>query len=373
MSEIKVNSVVNSTGDNDSGLDLSTNDQVIIKTANTTAVTVDSSQGVTVAGAFTSRGIDDNADATAITINNSEHVGIGETSPLGTLHVRTSDASLTSVNGNADDLIIENNGNCGMTIASSTTGEGNINFVDSGDTNIGRIQYHHSDNRMVFRTNDVERMRITNEGRFGFNTSPDSNRVFHIASNQDDAFIQMIEMTETGAKFGLDIFTSGTANNDNNSEFFRCRDTGAVRFRVMSDGDCQNNDNSYGGISDVKLKEQITDASSQWEDIKALRVRKFKLKEDVANGDSDALWKLGVIAQEVETSGMSGLVKDNPDLVEDDDGFFVDSGTVTKSVKYSILYMKAVKALQEAMTRIETLETANTDLEARITALENAE
>jgi hypothetical protein len=34
-----------------------------------------------------------------------------------------------------------------------------------------------------------------------------------------------------------------------------------------------------------------------------------------------------------------------------------------KSVKYSVLYMKAVKALQEAQTRIE-------DLEARISALE---
>ena len=56
MSEIKVNSVVNSTGDNDSGLDLSTNDQVIIKTANTTAVTVDSSQNVTNAGNLTNTG-----------------------------------------------------------------------------------------------------------------------------------------------------------------------------------------------------------------------------------------------------------------------------------------------------------------------------
>ncbi len=36
MSEIKVNSVVNSTGDNDSGLDLSTNDQVKVKVANAT-------------------------------------------------------------------------------------------------------------------------------------------------------------------------------------------------------------------------------------------------------------------------------------------------------------------------------------------------
>jgi cell division protein FtsB len=32
--------------------------------------------------------------------------------------------------------------------------------------------------------------------------------------------------------------------------------------------------------------------------------------------------------------------------------------------------MKAVKALQEAMARIETLEASNTALEARITALE---
>ena len=36
-----------------------------------------------------------------------------------------------------------------------------------------------------------------------------------------------------------------------------------------------------------------------------------------------------------------------------------------KSVKYSILYMKAVKALQEAMARIETLE-------AKVKALEEA-
>jgi hypothetical protein len=33
--------------------------------------------------------------------------------------------------------------------------------------------------------------------------------------------------------------------------------------------------------------------------------------------------------------------------------------------------MKAVKALQEAMERIEQLETKNTSLEARLTALEN--
>ena len=49
-STIKVDNVVNKSGDNDSGLDLTTNDQVIIKTANTTAVTVNSSQNTTLAG-----------------------------------------------------------------------------------------------------------------------------------------------------------------------------------------------------------------------------------------------------------------------------------------------------------------------------------
>jgi len=58
---------------------------------------------------------------------------------------------------------------------------------------------------------------------------------------------------------------------------------------------------------------------------------------------------------------MTNLVDDEID--RDDDGNALE--TSTKSFKYSILYMKAVKALQEAMTRIETLET-------KVTALEGA-
>jgi len=99
-----------------------------------------------------------------VVVASGHKLGVGETAPLGTVHIRTSDASLTAVNGNADDLILENNGNCGMSICSSTSGEGNINFIDSGDTNIGRIQYTHSDNNMIFRVNDTERMRIESGG-----------------------------------------------------------------------------------------------------------------------------------------------------------------------------------------------------------------
>jgi hypothetical protein len=156
-------------------------------------------------------------------------------------------------------------------------------------------------------------------------------------------------------------FKESTPDN-NGAIFIDMRDQTSRRCQIFSSGDVQNHDNSYSGFSDVKLKEQISDSSEQWDDIKALKIRKFKFKTDVATGDSDAHWRLGVIAQEVEEAGMNGLVTTNKDT-EEIDGINSETGTTTKAVKYSILYMKAVKALQEAMTRIETLETKVKTLE----------
>jgi hypothetical protein len=121
--------------------------------------------------------------------------------------------------------------------------------------------------------------------------------------------------------------------------------TGTDSFIVWSNGNVVNTNNSYGAISDVKLKENIVDATSQWNDIRALQVRKYNFKEGQIHT------QIGLIAQEVELVS-PGLVTESPDR----DGDNNDIGTVTKSVNYSVLYMKAVKALQEAMERIENLE-----------------
>jgi hypothetical protein len=71
-----------------------------------------------------------------------------------------------------------------------------------------------------------------------------------------------------------------------------------------------------------------------------------------------------LIAQEVETVS-PGLVEVTAvregETCEDADGNQLES---IKSINYSVLYMKAVKALQEAMDRIETLETKVAALEA---------
>ena len=58
MSEIRTDTINNASGDNDSGIDLSTNDQVAIKTANTTAVTVDASQNVGIGNSTPSTPLD---------------------------------------------------------------------------------------------------------------------------------------------------------------------------------------------------------------------------------------------------------------------------------------------------------------------------
>jgi hypothetical protein len=131
---------------------------------------------------------------------------------------------------------------------------------------------------------------------------------------------------------------------------------GTVGYAVIrGDGDLENTNNSYTGISDIKLKENIVDANSQWDDLKALQVRNYNFKAETGFNTHT---QIGLIAQEVELVS-PGLVSESPDRDEDGN----DLGTVTKSVNYSVLYMKAVKALQEAMERIEVLE-------AKVNALE---
>ena len=298
---------------------------------------------LTVSGAFTSQGIDDNADATAITIDSSEKVGIGQTTPTRRLHIKDTSA----------DMYIGLEG--------GTSNNVGILMGDTDNHTLSRIRHDNSDNALEFHTNETERARFNSTGYFHVSQDISDSEFYNVThtnsfSHSNTQPVLFLENSGDGNVYGLGIDFSDATPDNNTSYFMVCQDATAVRLKIWADGDIQNHDNSYGALSDEKLKEQIADASSQWEDIKALKVRKFKMKEDVAKGDSDDHWRLGVVAQEVETAGMKGLVKDNPELVTNSDGELEKSGTTTKSVKYSILYMKAVKALQEAMTRIETLE-----------------
>jgi hypothetical protein len=192
--------------------------------------------------------------------------------------------------------------------------------------------------RLVFSTtadgaaSPTERMRITSAGSAQY-AAATTGIVSGSVSAAGTTYTTFIGQYNTA---------SGTPGSGTNS------------FLVYTNGNVQNTNNSYGAISDLKLKENIVDAGSQWDDLKALQVRKYNFKEGQTHT------QIGLVAQEVELVS-PGLVSESPD--RDTEGS--DLGTVTKSVNYSVLYMKAVKALQEAMERIEALE-------AKVTALEGA-
>jgi hypothetical protein len=163
-----------------------------------------------------------------------------------------------------------------------------------------------------------------------------------------------------GTHEGYHIIQGKSTSSGNNFQVYK---ETTLNFAVNVNGNVTNTNNSYGAISDIKLKQDIVDASSQWDDIQALQVRNFKFKTEVAESGDNAKSYLGLIAQEVE-SVSPNLIETVNDQTLDSEGEPVNTGTTTKQVKYSILYMKAVKALQEAMDRIETLETKVAALEA---------
>ena len=157
---------------------------------------------------------------------------------------------------------------------------------------------------------------------------------------------------------GSDYFVRGSKNSTTPGG-------GNDVFWIYEDGDMYNVNGTFSQSSDQRLKENIVDASSQWADFKALKFRKFNFK---ASTGYQTHTQLGLIAQEVELVS-PGLVKDRVDLQKttDENGNVTetDTGEVTKGIKQSVLYMKGMKALQEAMARIETLE-------AKVAALEGS-
>ena len=323
--------------------------------------------------------VESNGNANMLHVDGGSNlVGIGADPDLGAgLHIKTADTG-ASVDVNADELVIEGT-RSGLSILSANNDFGYILFGDDGQNNIGSIRYGHSANDLRITVGGSESMVIASTGQ-----------TTHTASIND--VLLYLKNTETsGNVFGQQINFSSTAN-DTGSYFFRClgNNNSTVRAAIYSNGDFDSATNSYGATSDERIKQNITDANSQWDDIKGLRVRNFKFKDEArteANGGQTAKTYLGLVAQEAETVS-PGLIKEkNPEKADilsssefgtlytaDDSETQGDNPTAqigdvkevteqVKSVSYSVLYMKAIKALQEAMTRIETLETKVAALE----------
>ena len=133
-------------------------------------------------------------------------VGIGETSPLGKLHIKEGDSGVTSVSTDADQLVIENNAESGISILAPTNSASRIAFGDSDNNKIGMIYYNHSSNFMKFDVNNAERIRIDTDGRFIIS----SNTTY---SNTPFTGYGAVMQNGTDGTVHLDSYSSGGGTN----------------------------------------------------------------------------------------------------------------------------------------------------------------
>ncbi len=184
-----------------------------------------------------------------------------------------------------------------------------------------------------------------------------------------------------GGPGGISYFSFSQGQPDDTSWSHLCgygAGGGGYNIVVYGNGNIINQNNSYGAISMRKLKQDIVPAASQVEDIKqiARMVSKYRLK---ANPTGPL--QIGLIADDLLQGPSPGLVSVMRDYEMETVPLLTETGapifeedsvtpvmvqqkkllpTDSLHVNYSVLYMKAVKALGEMIERVEALEAALT-------------
>ena len=407
-----------------------------------------------------STSIVDNGNATAITIDSSENVGIGNTSPDSVLTAvnAASTAALriglnnTSYNYmDADNNIfrngagterirIDSSGNLlvGKTSADySDSSRGNVEIAGSSGALVG-LSAGNTDSYIFqsgvnmdifnvgagylrFATSNTERMRIDSSGwvnpksnvaltnapdtqglHFGWNysngageslivfnrgagttggltfvdnssggthdevmrleggnllvgTTTAINSAHTFTRSQNNSTVVVDNQVTSGNPFGLQVrFSQHDPNNAvaNLLSGYAHDGNGLVaKFIVRSNGGIANYQANDANLSDERVKRDISPLGSMWDKFKALEIVTFKYQNQTNTNDN-----IGVIAQQVESVA--------PEFV-DNEGFgeTPEGEEPLKTIYTTDLYHAAIKALQEAMNRIETLETKVQQLE----------
>ncbi len=286
-------------------------------------------------------GISDSSDATAITIDSSENVGIGTASPQQLLHLKSN---------NPGGKIRLEMGQAGVANA-DVTGEIQFYHNDSSGAGVnadikGICTNSAGAGALTFgtgTTSTTERMRIDASGNVGIGTSPDSS--LHVASDAADFVARFYNDGNNVNRLGI-IVHIGTDDGSGTNVFFAAYDgdgTETGQLRSVS-GTFQLTD-----TSDERLKQDIVDTTvSGLTSVNAMRVRDFAYKRNPTE-----TIKAGFVAQELQTAFSHAVSYSEAD----DDKIL--------SVSRERLVPVLVKAIQE-------LSVKNDALEARITALETA-
>ena len=333
----------------------------------------------------------------AATILENGNFGIGTTSPSVALDVTGEISASDDINTTGKFFAFAAGAELRLK-SNSDTGESYINFADPSDNNVGQIFYGHSDNRMIFRVNDDERMRITSAGNLGIGTSTfaptitdqiklgnmgsgvvgeifDANVVdgaarMILAAGGSTGQVPIISLRHYSAAYGLDIWMYYSSpwntyvdNRNANSGFifrnncnavggenavFEIGGTGRINMYGLDAKGTTGSDVRYNTstkelyylTSSKRYKNNIVNLESSLDKINALRPVRFK---DIKTGE-DAC---GLIAEET--------FEIIPDVVftKEIEGF--DEPQI-EGLNYSDLVPFLIKSIQELKAEIDELK-----------------
>jgi len=386
-------------------------------------------------------------DTDALIVDSSQNVGIGTSSPDGKLHIISDSAGTVTASNLGNDLVVEGTGATGISILAPNDQNANIIFGDPDDNDTAAIQYKHSDDSFRFFLNGTsEKMQINSSGNVGIGTTSPANKLevsgaivsrgavdsytndglylsnegssifkigawrsganasiltFGTDSGSDAAPVERMRIDSsgnvlvgttnttgipTGNSTNVGAYISSTGiyvnqiNNESNiylskasgygySGFVRFFVTGIERGSITTNGSSV----SYNTTSDYRLKENVVDLTSATNRLKQLQPKRFNF---IADADTTVDGFLAHEVSSVVPEAINGTYnevevwkegEELPEGVSVGDNKLDDEGnTIPKyqGIDQSKLVPLLTASLQEAIAKIEELET-------RLEALEN--
>jgi hypothetical protein len=285
------------------------------------------------------------ASTTAVTIDASQNVGIGTTSPSYKLDVQNGSARI--YNSTFPALRIQN--------SSTGTNSNDGLLVEMSSSDALFVNYESAN--MIFKTADTERMRITAAGYLKASNNGSyplgGVNAHEVASSAVDT---TFFVTNSNANpYGSLMYFSGAAPNGTGNNFLQCQDTSAQRANIRSNGGLANYSGNNVNLSDQREKTNIELASSYLDKICSIPVKTFNYIDQ--NMEEDGGLTLGVIAQDVQAVA--------PELIMESNWAGKDEPEKLRlSIYQTDLQYALMKCIQEQQTIIN-------DLKARIETLEN--
>ena len=267
--------------------------------------------------------------STPFVINSAGNVGIGEDNPSAKLDVGTVADSAINMSSSADGILRLSGANYSFAIANNDTG---TYLYNNG---FGRA--------LVFGNNETERARLDSSGNLLVGTTSISDSRFSSITPGDNHAGYFVNDSSN-------FYSTLVLRNDATTSTRRLidfRQGNTVVGRITHDG----SSTTYSTTSDYRLKENVVVMDNASDRVKALKPCRFNF---IADPDNTVDGFLAHEAQEVVPEAVTGT-KDAVDA---------DGNPEYQGIDQSKLVPLLTKALQEALTKIEQLET-------RIETLEN--